>query len=318
MENSPADQSCSISVIIPTLNGAKSLRELLASLTIQTLCPDEILVIDSQSTDDSADIARSYGAQVSIIDRTAFDHGTTRSLAARAAKGDILIFLTQDVLPVHRTVLEELISPLLGSDSIAVSYGRQLPAFDADEIAAHLRGFNYTELSVVRDFNDRDVLGLETIFNSNSCAAYLKSSLMEIDFFKSGLIFGEDTCAAGRLLEKGKKIAYVANAAVYHSHNYEWHEEFCRYFDIGVFHANENWLLNTYGHTGSRGKQYFRSGISHLYQLRAYGLIGDFMVRVALKFIGYHLGRHYQKLPRRLRPKLSMNKNWWKSEIDPC
>ncbi len=313
MATNASKKSFSVSVIIPTLNGAKSLRELLAGLTIQSILPQEILVIDSHSSDDTVEVAKSYGAQVTIIERAAFDHGATRSMAARAAKGDILVYFTQDVVPADRRLLEHLITPLMGNDAIAVSYGRQLPAFNADEISAHLRSFNYSDTSCVRTFGDRDMLGLETVFTSNSCAAYLKENLAEINYFKSGLIFGEDTCAAGRLLEKKYKIAYAADALVYHSHNYELHEEFCRYFDIGVFHTDEAWLLKTYGGASSRGKQYVRSGIAHLYHLGFYGLIGDFVVRVALKFIGYHLGRQYEKLPARLLPKMSMNKSYWKS-----
>ncbi len=303
----------SVSVIIPTLNGGESLRELLAGLSIQTVLPDEILVIDSQSNDNTVEVAKIYGAQVLPIERASFDHGTTRSMAARVAKGDILVYFTQDVVPAHRRLLELLISPLLGSDSVAVSYGRQLPAFDADEISAHLRQFNYRDTSCLRTFEDRELLGLETVFISNSCAAYRKQKLAEVNYFKNGLIFGEDTCAAGRLLEKKYKIAYAADALVYHSHNYEWHEEFCRYFDIGVFHTDEAWLLKTYGGAADRGRQYVRSGIAHLYRLGFYGLIGDFVVRVALKFIGYHLGRHYKILPARLVPKMSMNKSYWRS-----
>jgi len=314
MENGTSNKSCTISVIIPTLNGAETLTELLAALTIQSVRPDEILVIDSHSDDNSAEIAHSYGAKVTIIERTDFDHGSTRSMAAQRAIGDVIVFFTQDVIPAHRRVLEYLVRPLIGDDPVAISYGRQLPAFDADEFAAHLRDFNYSDKSTVRSFSDRNVLGLETVFSSNSCAAYLKQRLAGINYFKSGLIFGEDTCAAGCMLEKGEKVAYVADASVYHSHNYEWHEEFSRYFDIGVFHVDEPWLLDTFGTTGSRGKQYVRSGISHLYKRGYYSLIVDFMVRVALKFLGYHLGRHYQKIPRKIVPKLSMNKNWWKTK----
>lgn len=316
MTDRTATRSGRLSVIIPTLNGEKGLRELLASLTIQTRAPDEILVIDSQSTDNSVEVARKYGAQVRVIDRKDFDHGGTRSQAAEAATGDILVFFTQDVILAHRQTMALLIQPLLEDDSVAVSYGRQLPAFDASHIAAHLRTFNYKDASASRNFNDRHTLGLEAVFNSNSCAAYAKKRLAEINYFKSGLIFGEDTLAAGRFLENGNKIAYVADASVYHSHNYEWHEEFSRYFDIGVFHTDEAWLINTYGHAGSRGKQYVRSGISYLYQRRRYGLIGDFVVRVALKFVGYQLGRKYKRLPRTLVARLSMNKNYWESVMD--
>ena len=306
----------SISIIIPTRNGASTLRELLAALTIQSLQADEILVIDSDSDDDTVEIATGYGAVVHSIELDSFDHGGTRTKAARMAQGDVLVFLTQDVLPKSPTMLEKLTAPILTSNDVSMSYGRQLPSFQATEIAAHLRNFNYPSESRVKTYQDRQQLGFETVFVSNSCAAYRRSSLAEIGFFEADLIFGEDSCAAGRLLENGGKIAYAAEAAVYHSHNYSWSEEFCRYFDIGVFHDSQKWLLDSFGGAGGRGLDYTQSGLAYLWRRRSYRMIGDFMVRVGLKFCGYRLGRTHRLLPTRLAAKLSMNQGWWENNRD--
>ena len=242
-----------ITVIIPVLNGSVSLRELLSSFSIQSLPPAEVLVIDSDSSDDSAEVAKEYGAKVMGITKDQFDHGGTRSLAAKEAAHDILVYFTQDALPAHRDVIRNLVQPLLSDEKVAVSYGRQLPAFDADEIPRHLRLFNYSSHPYVRCFDDHEKYGLQTVFASNSCAAYKKQLLEHIGYFRDDLIFGEDTCAVGCLLKEGYKVAYAADAEVYHSHNYTWSEEFRRYFDIGVLHTVEKWLLNTYGSAESRG-----------------------------------------------------------------
>lgn len=305
-----------LSVIIPTRNGQDSLCELLAGISIQTLRPDEILVIDSASDDNTIDIAHEFGARVLRIELEAFDHGGTRSMAARMAEGDILVFLTQDVLPVSRQLLEKLVEPIQQSDEITASYARQLPSFDADEIASHLRSFNYPSQSTVKSFDDRNRLGFETVFLSNSCAAYRKHSLEAIDYFESNLIFGEDSNAAGKLLEQDGKIAYAADAQVYHSHNYSWSEEFKRYFDVGVFHQRQRWLLDTFGGAGGRGLDYVRSGLTYLWRRRSYSMIGDFMVRVGLKFCGYRLGRFHRMLPRWLAQHLSMNRRWWQKQVE--
>lgn len=301
----------SVSVIIPTRNGGDRLRELLASLTIQSFKADEILVVDSASDDDTVATAREYGAVVHEIDLNSFDHGSTRSMAAEMARGDILVFLTQDVLLASRTVLEQLIAPIIAANDVWASYGRQLPAFDAHEIAAHLRYFNYPADSSTKSLLDREKYGLQTIFLSNSWAAYRKSRLSHLGYFEAGLIFGEDSCAAGKLIEGGGRIAYVAEAAVYHSHNYTWTEDFCRYFDIGVFHATQKWLLDSFGGTGGRGLDYLRSGLTYLWQRRSYRMIGDFMVRIGVKFFGYRLGRWYRLLPDKVASTFSMNKGWW-------
>jgi rhamnosyltransferase len=301
----------SISIIIPTRNGSTTLRELLAGLAIQSLQADEIIVIDSGSEDETVEIAAGYGALIHSIEPGSFDHGATRAKAGRMARGEILVYLTQDVLPASREMIEKLTAPLRESEQICLSYGRQLPSFQATEIAAHLREFNYPENSHVRSFADRNKYGFKSVFVSNSCAAYRHSSLAEIGYFESELIFGEDSCAAGRLLEKGGKIAYSAEAAVYHSHNYTWSEDFHRYFDIGVFHQSQNWLLESYGGAGGRGLDYIRSGLNYLWRRRRYGMVGDFMVRVGVKFLGYRLGRFHRQLPLSLATQLSMNKGWW-------
>ena len=301
----------SVSIIIPPRNGSTTLRELLAGLTIQSLPAEEIIVIDSGSEDDTVDVAGSYGTRVHSIDPGSFDHGATRTKASKMAGGEILIFMTQDVLVASRDTIQRLSAPIRKSEEICLSYGRQLPSFQATQISAHLREFNYPDESHVRSFADRGKYGFQTVFVSNSCAAYRHSDLAEIGYFESDLIFGEDSCAAGRLLEKGGKIAYSADAVVYHSHNYSWMEDFHRYFDIGVFHQSQNWLLESYGGAGGRGLDYIRSGLTYLWRRRSYGMIGDFMVRVGVKFLGYRLGRIHRQLPLSLATQCSMNKRWW-------
>ena len=300
-----------LSVILPTWNGAAFLRELLVALSRQTVLFHELLVVDSSSEDETVAIAREFGAQVLIVLQKDFDHGGTRSMIARKAQGDILIFLTQDAVPVSIDALAKLIEPLLSDEKIAVTYGRQLPNHDATALAAHLRYFNYPPQADVRSYADRERFGFQTVFASNSFAAYRRAALAEIDYFKSGLIFGEDTCAVGRLLMHGYKVAYVAEAMVFHSHNYTCLQEFRRSFDIGVLHVTERWLLDTYGRAEGRGWQYVQSGLSYLVKVKKRVLLPGFFWKIMLKLLGYKLGRHFQLLPQWLVPVLSMHRSWW-------
>lgn len=54
----------SVSVVIPVRNDARLLERCLQALAAQTVPPDEIIIVDNGSTDDSAAIARSFGARV--------------------------------------------------------------------------------------------------------------------------------------------------------------------------------------------------------------------------------------------------------------
>jgi len=192
-----------------------------------------------------------------------------------------------------------------------VAYGRQLPNLNAHHFAAHLRAFNYPAQSNVRGYADRKRCGFATIFTSNSFAAYRKSLLARVDYFKNGLIFGEDTCTVGRLLQEGYKVAYTSEAAVYHSHNYTLSQEFRRSFDIGVLHTTEKWLLDTYGSAEGRGKEYVLSGLHSLVAAGKYLTVFEFIVRNFLKILGYKAGRNYLVIPGKMRSHLSMNPGWW-------
>lgn len=278
----------------------------------QTVHWDELLVVDTESNDTTRDIALDFGAKISSVKKEDFDHGGTRSWIAGQAKGDILVFFTQDAIPVTPDAIEKLIAPINEDRDISVTYGRQLPNHDAGIAASQLRLFNYPATSSVRCFEDREKLGLKTIFVSNSFAAYRKSSLAAVGYFKNGLIFGEDTCTVGRMLKEGMKIAYVADAKVYHSHNYTWKEDFKRAFDIGVLHSREKWLLETYGRAESIGRGYIRSQIANLVKIGGLTATIDFIARNSLKFFGYKLGRQHKIMPTALILSLSMHRSWWR------
>ena len=301
-----------ISVLIPVCNGAATLPVLLKELCCQTCFPYEILVVDSASEDDSVAIAREFGAKVRCIAREDFDHAGTRTIMAKEAQGDILVFLTQDAIPVGNTALAALFAPLLAEDDVAAAYGRQIAAATASFSARHLRGFNYPAQSQIRTFADRQYLGFATIFLSNSFAAFRRDALQEVGFFGEDMIFGEDSCVAARLLQQGYRIAYQSEAMVVHSHEYSWWQELQRSFDIGVFHARESWLLSTFGRPEGRGRLYLLSELKGLLLAGKIGILASFLSRNGAKIVGYLLGRRHRLLPGRCCQFFSMNTNWWR------
>jgi len=301
-----------ISVVIPTRNGARTLPLLLERLHGQDCCQSmEIVVIDSASTDQTPERARQAGARLLTVSEDTFDHGGTRSLAAQKARGKYLVFLTQDAIPADSSCISNLIAPMKKQREVAVTYGRQLPHANATPFARHLRRFNYGEQSCVRSLEDKKRHGLRTIFVSNSCAAYRSSALKEVGYFGENHLFAEDACTVGRLLLKGYSIAYVAEARVYHSHNYTIMEEFRRYFDVGAFHRQQHWLIEEFGTAGGAGRSYVRSEAAFLIGEGKGHLLPSFILRTAMKLAGYKLGYYYTVLPGWLCARLSMNPGWW-------
>ena len=305
-----------LSVIIPTRNAARWLNRQLDILSRQTLAPAEILVADSASEDGTPELAAAFPrTRVIPVDPKTFDHGGTRSMAARQARGDILVFLTQDAIPANEETLARLVAPFATSEQIAACYGRQLPHADATPFAAHLRLFNYPDRpEPPRFFADRARYGLHTVFCSNSCAAYRREILERAGWFPERLLFGEDTFAVAKMLELGYAVRYVHDALVLHSHNYSLPDEMRRYFDIGAFHAAAPALLETYGTAGGAGRRFV---VSELRFLAANGhrrLLPVSLARSAVKFLAYKLGRNARFLPPPLIRRLSMRPDWWRQQ----
>ena len=112
-------------------DGGEDLARCLGAIRAQALDHEpEVVVVDSGSTDGSVATAREYGARVLEIPPEEFDHGATRNLAAEAARGEVLVFISQDAEPVGDGWLAALTAPL-ADERVAGVYGRQVARPDA-------------------------------------------------------------------------------------------------------------------------------------------------------------------------------------------
>ena len=299
-----------VMVIIPTLNAGDD-WPLLCSALVANVGPQSVLIVDSESTDETRRLARAAGFRVHEVLRTEFNHGRTRQLAAELVpEAEIVVFLTQDAVLADATAISSLIK-VFDDRKVAAAFGRQIPHSDAGPLEAHARLFNYPTQTNIRTLGDKDRLGFKSIFISNSFSAYRRDALMDVGGFPPDVIFGEDTVAAAKFLLAGWKIAYVAEARVYHSHSYTWAQEFRRYFDIGVLHAREGWLLKEFGSTSGEGWRFVRSELRYLWPTY-WWFIPSSLIRIALKLIGYRLGRNESSLNVKWKQKLSMNRLFWR------
>ena len=302
-----------ITVIIPTYNAETYLPSLLEKLKKQTVS-FELMTIDSSSTDNSLSIAKQYTNKIITIPEAEFDHGGTRAKAAKMASGEIIVFLTQDALPYNNQSIERILEPFKDTN-VGAAYGKQIAYEETSLFGKHLREFNYTDNSYVRTLQDKERYGIKTAFLSDSFAAYRRSALDHVGWFKDGLIVGEDNYAGAKILLADYALAYCSNAKVYHSHSYTLIEEFKRYFDIGVFHKRESWMIETFGKAEGEGGKYVKSEFYYLLKHHAYHRIPEFFIRNGLKYIGYKLGQNYKYLPLGLIKKLSLHHLWWNKNI---
>ena len=306
-----------ISVIVPTLNPGRHwgafTTALLENLRDLGLEPGSVLVLDSASSDGTAAAAQAAGFRVRPVARTDFDHGGTRQLAVECETAShVLVFLTQDALLARADSIRTLLAAF-DDEAIGAAYGRQLPRQGARGIEVHARLFNYPTASKVRSLEDREALGFKSIFSSNSFCAFRREALIAVGGFPRRAICSEETIAIGHMHLAGWKSAYVAEAAVYHSHPYTMVEEFQRYFDVGVTHARESFLVEVFGDAHGEGKRFVKSELRYL--LRHNPLqIPAALLRTLTKFAGYRLGRRENTLSLANRRRLSMNSSFWNAE----
>jgi rhamnosyltransferase len=304
------DPKLTFSVIVPTLNAASLWPEFISGLRRQSLKPTAVLVLDSSSKDGTAELARQEGFDVMSIARSEFNHGGTRQAAADVVSPvDVLVYLTQDAVLAHDDALANLIRSFR-DPTVGAAFGRQLARVGAGPIEWHARNFNYPAESRLSSLEDKNVRGFKTVFLSNSFAAYRTTALAAVGGFPDNVIVSEETIVSARLLLAGWKTAYVADAMVRHSHSYSFIEEFRRYFDIGVLHASELWLLREFGTVGGEGRRFVQSEWGHLWPCYGY-LLPESAIRTVLKLIGYQMGRRVNLISRPLAVRLSQQKGYW-------
>jgi rhamnosyltransferase len=237
-------------------------------------------------------------AQILIVDSASkpetFDHGGTRNLAALRARGDILVYLTQDASFKDAESLKNLVSPLHESN-VAASYGRHIPRDDADPVERFSRFYNYPSVSVV-------------------CSAIKRRAFEEIGGFPTKIIRNEDMFLAAKLLKKGYRIAYQPDAVVYHSHSYSLIEQFKRYFDIGVFFNRNSWIRGM-ATSEREGIKYLKEEFRFLAANGQRGWIPYALVDTMARFFGYRMGLWEREIPLWFKKRMSFNKVFWETGV---
>lgn len=298
----------SIGCAILTYKGKHHLPRCLPPLVNSPLKP-RVLVIDSSSNDGTIELAKDLGAEAIEIPQKEFNHGTTRELARKLLNTDIVCMLTQDAYMIDHHTLKHLINPIIENQS-KIAYARQIPHPGASFFESFPRQYNYPSTNHLRGINDRHQYGAYTFFCSDSCAAYCNAALNEIGGFEEVLL-GEDTVATAKILRKGHKIAYCAEAIAYHSHNYTLKEEFQRSFDTGIARKGYASIIDTGSSDASRGKKYAKEMLSQLIKnspwLLPYGV-----AHIVVKWTGYKMGTLSLNAPTWFKKKLSSQKYYWK------
>jgi rhamnosyltransferase len=306
----------SVDVIILTFKPDERLFEIIKMLENQTHPVRKVIIMNTEEKYfenlmyGNVTLEKYKNIEVHHLSAKEFDHGRTRAKAVQYSKADIFVCMTQDAVPCDKQLIQRLSDAVMSNDGVAVAYARQLPLEDCREIEKYSRSFNYPDSSRIKSKEDVKELGIKTFFCSNVCAAYNREIYEELGGFVKKTIFNEDMIFAGHAVNAGYRIAYEADAQVYHSHNYTCMQQFRRNFDLGVSQTQHPEVFKSVSSEGE-GVKLVKKTAAYLSERKKKRLIPYLVVSSGFKYIGYQLGKRYESLPESMILWCSSNKGYW-------
>jgi len=255
-----------VSIIILTKNAGEKFNLLMEKIFSQKFMNSfEVLVLDSGSQDKTIEIAKKYPVKLIQIKPAEFHHGQTRNYGAEMAKGKILIYITQDALPVNEDWLINLTDPLRDPEAGMVS-GRQLPWQTTKPPEKFYYHYYFPDFKVVIDKKGLNNFRDNT-FISNVNSAIRKDVWNQFKFSEN-IMLTEDKEFAARIFKAGWKIIYEPNAAVYHAHDFNICSIFWRSVEYGIsVRQGKDILEDTTHFSIKKIFNYFYSEIRYLAQM---------------------------------------------------
>lgn len=220
----------SISLVLLTLNDEEGTRKCLESVKRQVYPQSkvEIIVVDNGSKDDTASVAKSYGAKTYVSHRSAYEN---RATGMRKATGEfVFLILEVDIELKSKYFLQKMVKPLLENVQIPASFTRDYPKKNQPLVTRFISHdpiqrdplFEFLTPSIestivkkmsgyyICDFSREKLPPVTHML-------YRVSALKKTSVWKQKRDFDHDTVL--KLVKKGfDRFAYVPSAGTYHHH----------------------------------------------------------------------------------------------------
>ncbi len=301
-----------ISIIIPSKNSEKTVRQVLTAIFNQRINNFEVIVIDSGSKDNTLTILKEFPIRLHQIQPHEFGHGKTRNLGAELASGDILVFLNSDAIPVNKLWLELLIEPL-NDPEIAASFSRHIPYARCNPAEKLFIVKSFPPFSKTLSCEDLKNDLLSRLISFSSVSGALKKGIWKEIRFREDVVGAEDNDIGLRTLNGGRKIRYCAESKVMHSHNFTIKTVFKKYLEYGFTYREEKIILSRSSAFLWKTIRYFNSLVSETlkYVVKVDGASKSFsaLLYTFAKALGFLIGYSSLNMPKCIRTYL-MAQTW--------
>lgn len=195
-----------ISLICTVLNEGQSIDRLMTSLVAQTSQPDEIVIVDGGSRDNTVALIQNYADRLPlrIIVEPGCNISRGRNLGIAAAQGED-IAVTDAGVVLEPSWLEHLVRPLLADASAQVCGG----FFEADTHTTFEVAMGATVLPLVDEINP------ETFLPSSRSIAFRKSAWESVGGYPEWLDYCEDLVFDFNLRDKFGAFVFAPEAVVH-------------------------------------------------------------------------------------------------------
>jgi glycosyltransferase involved in cell wall biosynthesis len=204
------DETMSVSIIIPTFNGASRIGNCLVALLKETLNRDtEILVVNDGSTDDTADVVARY-SRVRLINQVNAGPAAARNRGAKEANGAIILFTDDDCVPMAGW-LSAMIEPFHDPEIVGV---KGVYRTEQRSLAARFVQIEYEDrYQLMARFPFID-------FIDTYSAGFRRDRFLEMTGYDSSfpIACAEDIELSYRMSARGWKMKLVPAAIVHHTH----------------------------------------------------------------------------------------------------
>jgi len=216
--------SLSVSIVIPVKNEARGIRACLDSWINQTASIQEIVVIDSGSTDETIEICEEY-SQVKLIQIPAaeFNHGTTRNVAMQSVTGDLTLMTVGDGRAYDEHVVANM-QKHFSDESVAGVCGLQVVPHDPDKDPMQWyrpcsppspKTFVYANAS---SFNALPPYQKQRAASWDNVISMYRTKVLRDQIPFREVTYGEDPIWAIESLQAGHALIYDPGCRVYHYH----------------------------------------------------------------------------------------------------
>lgn len=201
------------SVVIPTLNSAKTIGLTLKSLLDGARLPDEIIVVDGCSSDDTVEIAKRFGARVVLNEKR--HAAAARQLGTVNAKYEVIAFTDSDCIPAVEWL--ERIANNFEKDPMLNGTGGKIVL---SRPCNNIQKFSARVFEIIMQFPDKRIIVNEKkmpgAFPGANCA-YKKESILSAggfrDFFSN---HAEEIDLFWRLIDKKERLLFDPEIVVEH------------------------------------------------------------------------------------------------------